>query len=807
MTIWKRNPCRWKPCALSGLALIHCMACTIVCVRHAHAQMTLTTVELFLEVSVNGIDQGRVIRVEQRGEGWHANAADLRALGLRWPGSQDASGELALADLPGLSLTYDKPAQRLALVAPVTLLDRPLQTLSSQGAARALVDRATLVPGLLLNYDLYGQRAAGQAHVSATTEVRLFGLDPGTWTHSMVSSLSSDDRGPSMTRNVRLDSRWQRDFADEMITLTAGDFATGALPWSRALRLGGVRLASNFQLQPYRITAPLPTITGSAVLPSTVDLFINGMKQSSQQVQPGNFQLSGIPSLSGTGQAQVVITDLNGQRRTMAIDLYGAPQLLQPGLSDWSVEFGHVRKDFGVRSFSYDSRPVANAVLRHGWSAATTFEAHAEATPTLALAGLGGVWLLGKEAGVASASVALSASAAGRGQQAGLSYQWNSRSFTTSVSTLRASAAYRDAASLHDAARLRRTDTAFVGLNAGGVGQWGLSLIRQELRGAQPTLLASLSWSQQLSASATFSASINRDLGNRTAPVFYLSWSMHLDRLLSVGTSAQRGPSGQGLTLNAERSVASDQEGWGWRAQQALGRPEAVQAQVQRQTATTQWSMGATRAWGDSAGPAGTAIYAQANGSLAGMGGRWDAIRRVDNAFALVSTDGVAGVPVRLENRLVGQTDARGQLFVPRLNAHQRNRLSIDTLDLPADMRIDREVIEAVPPSRSGMLAHFQLRRTLAVQFALRDRHGASLPLGTRLRITPAAATAQPPGLPPAIVDGSTVVGYDGAVFLEDPPDAATLQAYPPQGPACRAVLPAIVPRQGVVVLDALICQ
>ena len=60
--------------------------------------------------------------------------------------------------------------------------------------------------------------------------------------------------------NVRLDTSWQLDLPDPMLSLTVGDTLTGALSWSRATRIGGVRLSRNFSLQPYRITAPLASL-------------------------------------------------------------------------------------------------------------------------------------------------------------------------------------------------------------------------------------------------------------------------------------------------------------------------------------------------------------------------------------------------------------------------------------------------------------------------------------------------------------------------------------------------------------------
>ena len=76
-----------------------------------------------------------------------------------------------------------------------------------------------------------------------------------------------------------------------------GDTLTDALSWSRATRIGGIQIGSNFALQPYQITTPMPALLGSATLPSQVDLYINGMRQYSGQVPAGPFQLNTIPNI------------------------------------------------------------------------------------------------------------------------------------------------------------------------------------------------------------------------------------------------------------------------------------------------------------------------------------------------------------------------------------------------------------------------------------------------------------------------------------------------------------------------------
>jgi len=159
--------------------------------------------------------------------------------------------------------------------------------------------------------------------------------------------------------------------------------------------------------------------------------------------------------------------------------------------------------------------------------------------------------------------------------------------------------------------------------------------------------------------------------------------------------------------------------------------------------------------------------YASASGSVVWMGGHVFAAREVPDAFAVVSTDGYAGIPVRLENRLIGSTDQNGLLLVTPLLSWQRNRLSIDTLDLPADMRADRVDTWVTPRQSAGLGVDFGLRRTQAMRVILHDSDGVALPVGSSVRL---------PG------GGAATVGYDGETYLEDVVTPAQLQVDLPDG-------------------------
>lgn len=749
---------------------------------------------LYLDTRVNEATTGKLARFVRRGDVLLASPATLWKLGLRLPAAVATRHLVELPSLAGLSVQYDAPRQRLDLLAPVEMLDHPVTHIDLTRTEAAPRDARQRVPGAVLNYDLYGQRSGEGSNLSSFNELRLFGVGRGVWSNTMRSRLhAGPTKADVRARNTRLDSRWQLDLPESMITLTVGDTTTSALEWSRATRIGGIRLSRNFALQPYRITTPLAAFSGEAVLPSTVDLYIDGIRQSTHSLLPGRFQLDGSPSLNGTGQAQLVITDINGQRRALDFSLYGSPRLLQAGLSDWSLEGGVIRREYGQRSFHYGGVPLASASLRHGMNKHLTLQTHVEGSHGIGQAGAGAVLLLGQRGGVVNGSWASSRAGARTGQQRGLGYQWTSPRFAAAASTLRRSADYRDVAAVHEDATLpRRTEQASLGIST-PAGQLGLSYVMQQHPDTSRNRHAGLNWSLTSPGGALLNFSVNRDLTDHRGESAFLYWSMPLDRHTATAASIGHDRGGNSLSVEAHRSARREQGELGWRAQASVGNHRyGARGEISQHGNHGQWTAGLDH---DNRNGNSPLLYAGANGGLAWLGGRLHTLPRVDDAFALVSTSGVAGVPVQLENRTVGVTNRHGQLLIPHLTAWQRNQLSIDPLDLPADMLLETVRHDAVPETRSAIQVAFAMRRTLAIQFGVRDRAGQWLPAGSRL-------TLKAPGAPSV----TTLVGHEGKVYLLDPPPLAHLH-FRSDSDACSTAVPEAPLREGRINLADVVCQ
>lgn len=747
-----------------------------------------TSMNLYLEVSLNQTAFGPPQPFELRAGRLYASVATLRAIGFALPG-RDGAETLAPDQLAGTTVRFDAAQQRVAIDAPLSLLDLRTRRLNAPGAE---APRATASPGLLLNYDLYASRDDRSDNATAFVEARAFGLGGGAFADSVLSQTGvirhyREDGAPRRTDSIRLDTSWRWSRPESMFAVTVGDVISGQLDWTRPLRLGGVRFGRDFGLQPYRITTPLPTLAGEVAVPSAVDLYVNGIRQYSGEVQPGPFQLTTVPGITGAGSAQLVVTDAFGRTRTLDFPFYAAQQLLAKGLSDWSVSLGVARQDYALRSFEYASAPLASADLRYGLSDRLTVQAHGEGGDGVSTAGVGAAWLLG-QAGVFGASLSHGRDGDAAGWQYSAAYNWSNGRFNFAADTQRSHGDYRDLASRYGLGAPRVSERAVVGWSDARLGSLGLSYVRLLYRGEEPARYAGATWSRNLGTRASLSLSYNQNLDRSADRTVYLGFNLNLQSDpgrpgTQLSVSAQRAGGLDQAAIDLTRPVPGD-GGFGWRLQARGGdSEEGALAEAAWLTETGRFNLGYARQGSRDYG------YASASGALVWMGGHVFAARNVSDAFAVVST-GVPGVPVLLENRPFGRTDADGMLLVTPLNAWQRNRIGIDPMELPADTRLDRVETDATPRDRSGTVVRFAIDTIRAAVLALRDDAGAPLPLGSAVR----AGNGE-----------QAVVGYDGETYLEQLQAHNQLRVLTPAG-ACVVRFDYPADARGIARLGPLPC-
>ena len=365
---------------------------------------------LALEVYLDGRDTGLIAKFVRTGDGaFWTTRQELAELGFdpaKLPEARNGSQKelIALDRLPDARVRYDDDAQAIYISAAASAFR--VTRIDERGAAPP-ARISPLGTGAVLSYSLVASGApANHALVStpsfgAQLDGRIFGSFGVITSSALVSN--SDPRKLSA---MRLDTSWSFDDPGALLSYRAGDLVNRGLSGTRPIRLGGIQIGRSFELRPDMITQPLPIVRGTAEVPSSLDLFVNSAPTLSSQIPQGPFEVA-IPPSNGAGVAEVRVRDLLGRESVIDLPFYTSDSLLAPGLTDFSVEAGLPRRNYGLRSADYDHRLMASGTIRHGLSSTATLQAHAELSSQLLNFGGGGTMALGTYA-ILSGAVAAS---------------------------------------------------------------------------------------------------------------------------------------------------------------------------------------------------------------------------------------------------------------------------------------------------------------------------------------------------------------------------------------------------------------
>jgi outer membrane usher protein len=334
-----------------------------------------------LEVSVNGAPSGSWVLLERAGalyapadafEEWRVTlrptAVPFEHQGQQW---------FALSAVPGFDAQLDFANQS------VDLKFQP-QAFAATRLGQPSAERPPLTPptlGIFANYDLSYTRSA-QRDLGSTQDLSALlelgasnALGVFTSTYAARNITSTDPLAPRTVR--RLETTFTRDLPDNNLTLRLGDSSTRSGSWGRSVYFGGVQLSRNFGFTPGFIAQPLPVVTGLSSAPSTVELYINDALRQTSQVPTGPFAIDNFPLLTGNGQARIVVRDVLGRETVLVQDFFSHAELLEEGLSDWSVEAGAVRRDLGTSNADY-GQVFGSGLLRYGLTKNLTLETRGE---------------------------------------------------------------------------------------------------------------------------------------------------------------------------------------------------------------------------------------------------------------------------------------------------------------------------------------------------------------------------------------------------------------------------------------------
>ena len=733
----------------------------------AHRAAVLLPETLLLNVNINTQQLPGIIRAEKLADGRLAlSIASWNAAHLRSPEGEplllpDNQHGYALESVAGLSYQLDYGQMSLMITAPASAFTS--SEINQRNVTTSLPDRVQ--PGFYLDYD---SSVSGGEQGYESHGLLLEGVAFSRMGAAVSGFLFTGNRQSNQA--IRTESYWRRDLPGSMETLVIGDTVGDGGAWSRPARYVGIRWARDFSLRPGFISMPMPSISGTAALPSAIDVLLNNQHRKTEQVNPGPFELTNVPVTSGAGEINLIVRDLLGRESIINQSYYFSPRLLAEGLSDFSIEAGFLRENFGIRSnnYDYDNGFIAGT-KRYGITPALTGEVHFEIQAQRQAFGVDFVALLGTfakvEAAVASARTD--------------HIQGNHYLFGLERRTLKGNSSLRweyferdfvQFAAVPNEIRPRERFSASVGTLLPGNISTAITYTAQTTWGNSSLELFTLNLGATLKPGLYLSSYASQDLGREHGWSAGLTLNFSLGRKRTLSTRTNLG-SDRNSNYRVELSQSPPSgPGLGWR----LGVSDDSN-QLWRGGLIQNTNKGSFRAEVTDTVTS-SAFRLSASGSIGWLGGHAFAARTIGaGSFAVVKVGNIEHVPIYRSNQLIAITNASGMALVPGLLPYQANLLTIDPVELPFDIEIRSAREIAVPFARSGLLVNFPVYRSRNALVLLRQFDGTVVPAGALVTVSPG--------------ENGFIVGKRGEAYLMNLSESNYLSVQW-QGGACELFLP-----------------
>lgn len=685
-----------------------------------------------VDVKVNQTAVGQWMLLEQEG-GLYANPETLKEWRLLQPAgiapiSYRKQQWLPLFAMPGYRARFDYANQAMELeFAPSAFIGTQLATTAPEPPPLSKT-----ASSVFLNYDISHVMSksfgSGSAHdTGALTELGL-SLGGGTLISSQIGrNLSSSD--PTLRADwKRLETTWTRDFRDNRLSLRVGDTSTHGSMWGRSVYFGGLQIGTNYGLTPGFVTQSIPMLSGTAVGPSTVDLYVNNVLRQTSNVPAGPFTIENFNQLTGAGTANIVVKDVLGRETVISKSFFSNANLLEAGLSDWSVSTGRQRYNLGLENADYRDA-FTSGLYRRGINKELTLEGRADISTARKNMGLGANAAMPFQALFQSAIAVSQDKDAGKGTKLLLGIDQQSLRSGFGVKAVLASPEYRELGFTATEQPYKQELSFNFRRTFDEHGSLGMSMAKVSKYDGNHYSVMSLNYAIRVGERGSLYFGADRVMGEASGHTFNIAFVLPLDKKQTMSANASSGKNGTDMYAGVNTPV--DQEtGIGWRA---LGGTKARQNFAEAGL-YYQGDRGFVSA-DLSTNPISQVARLNAQGALVAIDGHVFASRRLQESFALVEVKGYSDVGVGFQGTTFSHTDKDGLTLIPRLQPYQVNNIRLNANDLPFSAEIDSIEQQAVPTWRSGVKVSFPVRsgRGALIKIVLDD--GQPAPAGAQVEL------------------------------------------------------------------------
>ncbi len=723
---------------------------------------------LLLEVYINGRSTQKIGEFVMRHGVLLTRPQELIDLGIRIPDSLIHSALVDVSTVPGVIWSLDEKDQILRVSAKNSALVPTV--IGSSGKPNAtghrVIESGT---GITLNYDQIGNLISRQLSGSGSLQLQAFSTF-GVLSSSWLTFTGAAANGPGAFSDIRLNTDFTYSDADHLRQFIVGDYITDSLAWTQPVYMEGFKFHSNFALRPDLITFPLPSISGSAAVPGTINVLANGNLMLSSEVGSGPFQTPQLPVIAGAGNITLTVTNAMGQQVTVNQPFYASPTLLKPGLQDYAGQFGLVRRNWGSVGESYGKLAGA-ALYRRGITDKLTLEGGSEGTFGAYNGGGGAVYQVGT-----LGTVNFDASVSEGGGETGELYSVGAQHIGTILSVggslIQATKNYRNIATMNGEGVTSKQVSGFFTLASKRLGSAGVAysdivqgapVVNFALNAitAQSTKLLSLNFSRSFHKINLYATDFITYSGEGNYNGLEAGINIPFGHRSSVDVSG----TSDGIAEVQVQQSAPDIGDWGYNTYFSAGSSYHEFGQLQYKSPIGLFYAGVDT--GDGA----TTYQVEAQGALSYVDHAIFPSNTIYDSFAIVDTNPMKNVRVYQENRDVGTTGKSGRLLVPDMRSYDENRISISPTDIPLDITLDNDKKIVRPQFRSGVIVKFPMEFSRGALIRLADEKGVAIPVGS-------TATLLSTGI-------MFPVGYDGEAYVKNLGDRNEISVQMDDGSRC----------------------
>lgn len=241
----------------------------------------------------------------------------------------------------------------------------------------------TPINALFMNYDL-------NIPVSKITDTR--GFFNFNWA-SQYNWIAKNEMLWNGSSAIRLNSTWKRQFNDNSL-LIIGDTVGNTPAQANSLNFFGARYASAYFNSGSYINSILPTvpISGFAVNPTKLDIFLNNQLFQSSELNSGKYNINIPMQRQGYGVAEAFVYDASGKPIVVSVPFYGNNEIIKTGESAYDISGGMIRKNYAISSFDYESF-IVNGLYKKGMMDGYTQDFFVQYSPLYSVASTIAHWV------------------------------------------------------------------------------------------------------------------------------------------------------------------------------------------------------------------------------------------------------------------------------------------------------------------------------------------------------------------------------------------------------------------------------